>query len=34
VAVQIYRGTLIGVWAIIGVLSDAGSAFEAIKGAS
>jgi len=27
-------GMLIGVWAIIGVLSDAGSAFEAIKGAS
>jgi len=27
-------GSLIGIWAIIGVLSDAGSAFEAIKGAS
>jgi glycosyltransferase 2 family protein len=27
-------GMLVGVWAIIGVLSDAGSAFEAIKGAS
>jgi uncharacterized protein (TIRG00374 family) len=27
-------GSLIGIWAIIGVLSDAGDAFEAIKGAS
>jgi len=27
-------GSLIGIWAIIGVLSDAGNAFEAIKGAS
>jgi uncharacterized protein (TIRG00374 family) len=27
-------GSLIGIWAIIGVLSDAGSAFEVIKGAS
>jgi uncharacterized protein (TIRG00374 family) len=27
-------GSLIGIWAIIGVLSDAGDAFEAIKGAN
>jgi uncharacterized membrane protein YbhN (UPF0104 family) len=27
-------GSLIGVWAIVGVLSDAGDAFDAIKGAS
>jgi glycosyltransferase 2 family protein len=27
-------GSLIGIWAIVGVLSDAGAAFDAIKGAS